>query len=164
MENQNQPQGGFVVHVHSPGNQIIQTQNNTYNGPVYQGQWTSGSNGFSDEQIAKALSACVGKGRVIDYKQKWAGAYWYLRWVCNFPADSQKFCERINSLPFPTPLEIACDYDNIRRICTCSFMDYDVRNMEAVKVSKIDKDVFAWCREVALKLGEELGKAYFSVK
>ena len=30
MENDQQPMGGFVVHVYSTGNQIIQTQNNNY--------------------------------------------------------------------------------------------------------------------------------------
>ena len=30
-------QGGFVVHIYSPGNQIIQTQTNNYYGTVYQG-------------------------------------------------------------------------------------------------------------------------------
>ena len=30
--NNNQQTGGFVVHVYSPGNQIIQTQNNNYYG------------------------------------------------------------------------------------------------------------------------------------
>ena len=73
---------------------------------------------FTDEQIARALEACVGKGKVIDNKQKWAGGYWFLRWVCNFPVDVKKCCERI-----------------IRRICTCSFMEYDARVLNQVKAS-----------------------------
>jgi len=39
-------------------------------------------------------------------------------------------------------------------------MDYDPRKMESVKVSKNDQEVFSYCREIVLKLGEELGKAY----
>ena len=79
-ENNQQPQqGGFVVHVYSPGNQIIQTQNNNYYAPVYYNKGDVSQNGFSDEQIAKALVACVGKGKVIDNKWKWAGAYWLPR-------------------------------------------------------------------------------------
>ena len=44
---------GFVVHIYSPGNQIIQTQNNNYYGTVYQTKNENGQNGFSDEQVAK---------------------------------------------------------------------------------------------------------------
>ena len=36
MEKEQQA-GGFVVNIYTSGNQIIQTQNNTYNGTVYQG-------------------------------------------------------------------------------------------------------------------------------
>ena len=61
---------------------------------------------FSDEQIARALISCVGRGKVIDNKQKWAGAYWFLRWVCNFPVDVKKCCERIMGLPYHKKLEI----------------------------------------------------------
>ena len=72
-ENNQQPQqGGFVVHVYSPGNQIIQTQNNNYYAPGYYNKGDVSQNGFSDEQIAKALVACVGKGKVID--NKWKGS------------------------------------------------------------------------------------------
>ena len=119
---------------------------------------------FSDEQIARALLACVGKGKVIDNKQKWAGAYWFLRWVCNYPVDVKKCCERIAGLPYGQVLEIACDYDNIRRICTCSFMDYDPRALDKVKVSNMDQEVFTWCREIVLKLDEELNKTHLQDK
>ena len=111
---------------------------------------------FTDEQIAQTLLACVGKGKVIDNKQKWAGGYWFLRWVCKFPGDVKKCCERIMGLPYPQALEITCDYDNIRRICTCSFMDYDARVMDKVKVSSMDQDAFNSCREIVLKLDETL--------
>ena len=160
-ENNQQPQqGGFVVHVYSPGNQIIQTQNNNYYAPVYYNKGDVSQNGFSNEQIAKALVACVGKGKVIDNKWKWAGAYWFLRWNCNYPVDAQKFCDKINSLALDIPSGCDCSYESIRKICTLSFMDYDVRNMESVKVSRNDQEVFSQCREIALKLGEELGKTY----
>ena len=148
---------GFCIKVYSPGNFIAKEI--TINGGVHLGTNTA-AGGFTDEQIAKALAACVGKGKVIDFKQKWAGAYWYLRWACNYPVDVQKFCEKVKSLPYDKPLEIACEYNNIRRLCTCSFMDYDVRDIEKVKVSSMDQDVFSWCREIALKLAEELGKKY----
>ena len=63
-------------------------------------------------------------------------------------------------VPVPMTSKIACDYNNIRRLCTCSFMDYDVRDIAKVKVSSMDQDVFSMCREIALKLAEELGKSY----
>ena len=92
MENENL--NGFVVHIYSPGNQIIQTQTNNYYGTVYQGKNEGGLIGFSDEQVSKALLACVGKDQVIDTKQKWAGAYWCLRWKCNYPVEAKDFGSR----------------------------------------------------------------------
>ena len=113
---------------------------------------------FSDEQIARALVACVGRGKVIDAKWKWAGAHWCLRWVCNYPVDPQKFSEKIDSLKMPIPANLECRYDSIRKYCSLSFMDCDVRNMDAVRVSRNDQEVFSQCREIVLKLIEELEK------
>lgn len=161
MEENNQTQGGFVVHVYSPGNQIIQTQNNNYFGTVYQGKsMDQGKNGFSDEQIVQALTACVSKDKIINNKQKWAGAYWCLRWKCNYPVDIKEFCKKIDSLHLVLPEDLNCDYNNIRRFCTLSFMEYDPFGKDEVKVSTMDKTIYWWCREVAFKIAEELGKSY----
>lgn len=147
---------GFTINVNSPGNMIAQTitinGNVNLGGPVSQG-------GYSDEQIARALSAIVGRGKVIDTKQKFAGVYWYLRWVANFPVNVQGFCDRVNGLPFDHPLEISCEADNIRRIATLSFMKDDPRHMDDVRPSENDFGQYAQCREVALALAGELGKA-----
>ena len=153
-------QGGFVVHIYSPGNQIIQTQTNNYYGTVYQGTGQTEHNGFTDEQIAKALMACTGEGKVIDCKWKWAGAYWYLRWTCMYPVATKHFCKKIESLDLDIAAKYQCDYRNIREITTLSFMNQDATKMSKVEVSKNDEKQFAVCREVALKLAEELGKAY----
>jgi hypothetical protein len=40
-------------------------------------------------------------------------------------------------------------------------MDYDPRYLDKVKVSNMDQDIFRWCREIVLKLGEELRKVSF---
>ena len=162
MNNDSENKGGFVVHVYSPGNQIIQTQNNNYYGTVYQGGHDMGHNGFSDEQIATALMACVGKTRVIDAKWKWAGAYWYLRWACNYPVDAKDFCKKINGMGLNIEEKYQCEYRNIRELVTLSFMSQDATKMHQVQPSKNDEKEFAICREVALKLAEELGKAYLS--
>ncbi len=84
---------------------------------------------YSDKQVVQVLEACAGKGLVIDAKWKWAGAYWLLRWACN-----------------------------IRKICTLSFMDYDPRRMDSVRVSKNDQGMFSQCREIVLRLVDEFGK------
>ena len=39
-----------------------------------------------------------------------------------------------------------------------TFMDYDPRRMDVVRVSKNDQGMFSQCREIALKLADELGK------
>ena len=115
--------------------------------------------GYSDKQVAQALEACVGKGRVIDAKWKWAGVYWYLRWTCNYPVDAKDFCQKIRSLDLDIPADYECSYESIRKICTLSFMDYDARRMDIVRVSKNDQSMFSQCREIALKLAEELGNS-----
>ena len=114
---------------------------------------------FSDGQVAQALEACVGKGQVIDAKWKWAGVYWYLRWTCNYPVDAKEFCAKIKSLELDIPVDYECSYESIRKICTLSFMDYDARRMDIVRVSKNDQGMFSQCREIALKLADELGKS-----
>ena len=116
--------------------------------------------GYSVKQVARALEASVGKGRVIDAKWKWAGAYWYLRWTCNYPVDAKEFCKKIGTLELDIPEDCECSYESIRKICTLSFMDFDARRMDLVRVSKNDQGMFSQCREIALKLAEELGNSY----
>ena len=116
--------------------------------------------GYSDKQVARALETSVGKGRVIDAKWKWAGAYWYLRWRCNYPVDAKEFCKKIGTLELDIPEDCECSYESIRKICTLSFMDFDARRMDLVRVSKNDQGMFSQCREIALKLAEELGNSY----
>jgi len=156
MKNDMEKDDGFCIKVYSPGNFIAKEINI---GTLNMGTQTM-NNGFSDEQVAKALTACVGKGKVIDQKRKWAGAYWCLRWKCNYPVDIKEFCNKIEGLKLDTPDHLKCDYNNIRKFCKLSFMDCDPFGNAEVKVSTMDRDVYSWCREVALKLAEELGKTY----
>ena len=147
----------FCINVYSPGNLIAKEI--TINGNVSLGGDLL-HRGFSDEQVAEALLACVGKDKVINSKRRWAGAYWWLRWTCNYPVEVAKFCEKIGQLPTKFPAGYECSYESIRKVCTLSFLSYDPSRMDDVKVSRSDQAEFAACREVALKLGEELGKAY----
>ena len=111
---------------------------------------------YSDDQIALALSRIVGKGKPIDNKQKWAGAMWLLRWECDYPSRAYDFCERIKTLPFPEEIEIACDYNNIRPLSTLSFKNEDPRQIENVKYSKNDENVFFQLKNVVNALQREL--------
>ena len=54
--------------------------------------------------------------------------------------------------------EYECSYESIRKICTLSFMDYDPRRMDSVRVSKNDQGMFSQCREIVLKLVDEFSK------
>ena len=157
MMNNMDQDDGFCIKVYSPGNFIAKEI--TINGGVHLGTNTE-SGGFSDEQVAKALVACVGEDKVINNMRKWAGAYWCLRWKCNYPVDIKEFCTKIDGMKLDLPTDLRCDYHNIRRFCKLSFMEYDPFGKAEVKVSSMDKDVYSWCREVALKLAEELGKTY----
>jgi hypothetical protein len=55
-------------------------------------------------------------------------------------------------------VDYECSYESIRKICTLSFMDYDPRRMDLVRVSKNDQGMFSQCREIVGKLTDELGK------
>ena len=156
MKNDMEKDDGFCINVYSPGNLIAKT---ITIGTLNMGGQTE-LNGFDDEQIGKALLACVGDDKVINNMRKWAGAYWCLRWKCNYPVDIKEFCTKIDSLKLAVPDHLKCDYDNIRRICKLSFMEYDPFGKTEVKVSTMDREVYSWCREVAFKLAEELGKAF----
>ena len=111
---------------------------------------------YNDKLVAQVLEASAGKGCVIDAKWKWAGAYWLLRWACNYPVDAKEFCQKIKSLEMDIATEYECSYESIRKICTLSFMDYDPRRMDSVRVSKNDQSMFSQCREIVLKLAEDL--------
>ena len=53
---------------------------------------------YNDKLVAQVLEANAGKGLIIDAKWKWAGAYWLLRWACNYPVEAKEFCLKIKSL------------------------------------------------------------------
>lgn len=127
--------------------------------PVFQGkEHGKEPDCYSDEDVARALTNIVGKGRPIDTKGKWAGALWLLRWECNYPAKAQEFCERIRQLPLPQELEYPCEYENIRKASTLSFLNEDARQMEKVRYSKNDEQEFFQLRAVAIALDKELKK------
>ena len=121
---------------------------------------------FTDEQVSVALKACVGKGKgkVINNKKKWAGAYWCLRKKCYYPVDPKEFCDKIKNLKLGLPEDVSCDYDNIRRYCNLTFMSLDFELVDEGLIDNREKDVFLWCREIAMKLAEELEKASFPEK
>ena len=106
----------------------------------------------------KSLQACVGKDKVINTKWKWAGAYWCLRWKCFYPVDPKEFCDKIKRLNLDLSDDQDCSYESIRKYCTLSFMDYDPFGKTEIRVSNMDKGVYSVCRQIALNLGEELGK------
>jgi hypothetical protein len=114
---------------------------------------------YSDKLVAQVLEASAGKGLILDAKWKWAGAYWLLRWACNYPVDAKEFCKKIRSLEMDIADEYDCSYERIRKLCTLSFMDYDPRHMESVRVSKNDQGMFSQCREIVLKLVDEFQNA-----
>ena len=124
----------------------------------HMGEDVKRSGNYTDGQVAAALLNIIGKNKPIDSKQKWAGAHWYLRWVCNYPAKAQDFCMRINQLPFHEEPEIKCEYNNIRALSTLSFMNEDPEHLESVKYSKHDEAAFFQMREVVVALRGELKK------
>lgn len=111
---------------------------------------------YTDEQIVRAIETICGEKKPLNNKQLWAAVYWCLRWYCNFPVKGSDFCDRIAKLPFSRELEYECNYNNIRRLVTLSFMSQDARNMDVVKPSKTDEPFFSKCRTVVLALVKSL--------
>lgn len=140
---------GATIH-----NMVLNYGTNTMNN--YNGQVGTDGARYTDAEVARALEAIVGKERPIDAKWKWAGAYWWLRWACGWPVDVPRFCRRVQELPFSGELAVECMYNDIRRVCKLTFMEQDPQKMHAVQPSSADAAPFAACREVALRLAEEL--------
>lgn len=147
---------GFTINVNSPGNFIAKEI--TFTGTVNIGNGNTDYGGYTDEQIAQAITAINGAKKPLNSKRKWAAVHWCLRWYCNYPTGAKEFCDRVKELPLG-PLEYECDYTSIRHFSTLSFMDQDARQMDKVKPSKMDFDFFLQCRTVVLALVTELGKA-----
>ncbi len=149
---------GFILNIYSPGNLIAKEIN--ISGSVYlaSGESNHKQNGYTDEQIAQAIEQICGKDKPLNIKQLWAGVYWCLRWYCNFPVKGTDFCDRVKTLPFSKKLDPECDYNNIRRQITMSFMNQDCREMEKVKPSRDDEQYFILCRTIVIALVQELGK------
>ena len=154
MEQETKEQQGGIVNYF----QGATIHNMVINGNMYNGQAQQTQRQYTDEQVAQALTNIVGKGKAIDSKQKWAGAHWMLRWACNFPARPQDFCERIDRMKLPETLEFKCDYNNIRPISTLSFMNEDSRNLDNVRYSRNDEQMYFQMRAVVIALREELKK------
>ena len=156
MEEQKKNNDGFSINVYSPGNFIAKEI--TFTGTVNIGGGHTDTNGYTDEQIAQAIKAVNGEKKPLNSKRKWAAVYWCLKWYCNYPTNVPAFCDKVKELPLGK-LEYECDYNNIRRECSLTFMDQDARCMDKVKPSKDDQTFFLQCREVVLALVTELGKA-----
>ena len=149
----------FKIIVNSPGNFIAKEIHISGDVNISSDSKSAKQNGYTDEQIARAIEAICGESKPLHEKRMWAAVYWCLRWYCNFPVKGTDFCERIAKLPFTKVLEPACDYNNIRRLILLSFMNMDCHDLNSVKPSKSDELFFAECRVVLLALLEELGKA-----
>ena len=149
---------GTINHFYKIDGNVTYNGSVSYNGDVHSSKEQQ-PNGFTDEQIARALEAVCGEGRPVNEKRKWAAVYWCLRWYCNYPVKGSEFCSRVARLPFTKRLKPECDNDNIRRLIMASFMEQDARQIDNVKPEKKDEDFFAECKVVVQALAQELGNA-----
>lgn len=148
----------FKIIVNSPGNFIAKEIHISGDVNINGDSGQVKQNGFTDEQIAQAITAINGEKKPLNSKRKWAAVHWGLRWYCNYPTGPKEFCEKIGELPLGE-LEFKCDYNSIRHFSTVSFMNQDARQMDKVKPSKMDEEFFLQCRTVVLALATELGNA-----
>lgn len=158
MEENSMPHGGGNIYNYFEGAHIGKVVYNYGTITFYENKEEKRREGYTDEEVAQALANIIGKGKPIDTKAKWTGALWMLKWECNYPAKAQEFCERIKKLPLPTGLEFPCEYENIRKTATLSFLNEDPRQMDKVKYSKNDEQDFFQMKTVAIALKQELKK------
>ncbi len=128
MKNEEQA-GSFVVNVYTPGNQIIQTQNNNYYGPVYQGGGKGSESGgsYSDEQIARAIMAVSGEGKPLSLMKHFVGVICALQsmgWSSKFATC----CARINQLPGHEQFPVRCDSNAIKSTQALKFASVDYKD------------------------------------
>ena len=84
--------------------------------------------------------------------------YWCLRWKCYYPVDAKEFCKKIKALNLGLSDDLDCNYESIRKYCSLSFMNSDPFGKAEIRVSNMEKGTYSVCRQIALNLGEELGK------
>ena len=68
---------GFTINVNSPGNFIAKEI--TFTGTVNIGNGNTDYGGYTDEQIAQAITAINGAKKPLNSKRKWAAVHWCLR-------------------------------------------------------------------------------------
>lgn len=111
---------------------------------------------LTGEQVVFLINAVMGPDKPLRIRQRWSGAYWFLRWFCNYPPDLTEFCAKINALPGAASFSVPCCSNNMRRQTTLEFMDRDPRGVNPETVSKAYRKDYACCRHVAFAMWEEM--------
>ncbi len=150
-----------MVNVYSPGNMFASSI--TFQAPVSFGTATDTvqQNGFTDEQIARALVSINGKDKVLNNYQVWLGACCLLKDKYGFPKNLEACCDKIMSLPYDddNSLEITCKYESVRKFAYLKFVNEDVTTWDSYQPKDDEKKLFYGCHQVA----RELDKAILSV-
>lgn len=111
----------------------------------------------SDEQMAAAITAINGKGKVLNKQNLWVAVCCLLGWKYGYPRNLGACCERIQQLPLQN-LEVECKYESIRKYGTWAFVREDARHWDTYEARSDERFFFNDCLGVARALDAELHK------
>ncbi len=130
--------------------QVIGTQNNFF------GQEPTAKPQVTDEQLADAISSICGEGKALDGYQNWLGVCCYACARCGYPMDLKKSCEKLQRLPYRSPLYREVKYDNIRMFSNWNFVKAGYDQWSTFNVNDQERTLFIKCRDTAMALDKAL--------
>jgi len=110
----------------------------------------------TDEQMADAISSICGEGKALDEYQNWLGVCCYACARCGYPMDLKKSCEKLQRLPYRSPLYREVKYDNIRMFSNWNFVKAGYDQWATFNVNDQERTLFIKCRDTAVALDKAL--------
>lgn len=110
----------------------------------------------TDQQMADAISSICGEGLALDGYQNWLGVCCYACARCGYPMDLKKSCEKLQRLPYRSPLYREVKYDNIRMFSNWNFVKAGYDQWSTFNVNDQERTLFIKCRDTAVALDNAL--------
>ena len=110
----------------------------------------------TDQQMADAICSICGEGKALDEYQNWLGVCCYACARCGYPMDLKKSCEKLQRLPYRSPLYREVKYDNIRMFSNWNFVKAGYDQWATFNVNDQERTLFIKCRDTAVALDKAL--------
>ena len=106
--------------------------------------------------MADAICSICGEGKALDEYQNWLGVCCYACARCGYPMDLKKSCEKLQRLPYRSPLYREVKYDNIRMFSNWNFVKAGYDQWATFNVNDQERTLFIKCRDTAVALDKAL--------